>query len=51
MFTLKQKKPLNPFHVLYTPKNVKEFYDFLMFLKGNVLNEISEHDMVNGAFE
>ena len=34
-------------HVLYPPENVREFYDFLMFLKGNVL----EHDMVNDAFE
>ena len=39
MLSLKQTKPLKPFHVLYPPKIKKEFHDFLMFLKGNVLKE------------
>ena len=37
MFSLKQKKSLNQFHVLYSTKNIKAFYDFLMLLKRNVL--------------
>ena len=51
MLTLKQTKPLNPFHVLYPAKNVRKFDEFLMLLKGNVLKKILEHDLVNGAFE
>ena len=39
MFSLRQTKPLSPFHVLYFAKNVREFYDFLMFVKRNVLKE------------
>ena len=39
MLTLKQTKPLNPFHVLYPAKNVRKFDDFLMLLKGDVLKE------------
>ena len=37
MFSFKQKNSLNQSHVLYPPKNIRGFYDFLMLLKGNVL--------------